>query len=290
MSFEASALPSAREVPFVDRVGRVLILAVDEEEEFVLQNRSAEGDAVDVALLALTLAEELATHLVATQILVLEEGIGGATEGIGSLLGHHVDRSPHEITVFHVEGRGDDLHLLERVDRDGTVVCWQTTTVETHVEVEVGTIDAVVVHALVTSAKGIAHEIWRETCDVVYPSFYGRCLLYLVGHDVLRSSSLHFPCILSLHFYLSELVAIGQVEMTFINLAELETTEIGSGLIVSHIGGFNVIGASSAKSFKTIGTLLIDDCGITCARRGVDSGNHCTRQHALAISSCSGNT
>ena len=83
----------------------VLQFGTYEEEEFVLYNRTAEGQTVDGALDVSTRSGQfLAIHPVASQTLVLIEMISRTAEGVCSLLRHGIDSGTHEVAVLHVEG------------------------------------------------------------------------------------------------------------------------------------------------------------------------------------------
>ena len=83
----------------------VLQFGTYEEEEFVLDNRTSEGQSVDGALdVATRSCQFLAIHPVASQTLVLIEMICRTTEYVCSLLRHGIDGGTHEVAVLHVEG------------------------------------------------------------------------------------------------------------------------------------------------------------------------------------------
>ena len=83
----------------------VLQFRTYEEEEFVLDNRSAECQSADGALDVSTRSSQLlAIHPVASKTLVLIEMISRTTEYVCSLLRHGIDCGTHEVAVLHVEG------------------------------------------------------------------------------------------------------------------------------------------------------------------------------------------
>ena len=150
-----------RTFPCMQLQRRVLKLRTDEEEELVLYYRTAEGKSVDGALDVWAVAQFLAIDLVAPKRLVLVEMVCRTAECVCSLLCHGVDACSHEVAVFHVEGRGDNLYVLEGLQSERSACSGHHLAVETHVGVEVSSVDAVVVHSRIASAEGSATYIIR---------------------------------------------------------------------------------------------------------------------------------
>ena len=96
----------------------VLHFEVHEEEELVLHDGTAQGEAVDQVGFGLAVSEILAPQLVAAEILVGVIGVSGALEGVGTGLGDGVDAAAHEVGLTHVIGGHNELDLLDGIEGD----------------------------------------------------------------------------------------------------------------------------------------------------------------------------
>ena len=125
------------ELPVVDRVRNVLQFAVDEEEELILDDRSPQRHSIDVASVAWAVAEVFAIRLVAAEVLALDISVGRPFECVATALSHSIDTGREEVAVLHVKRRSDNLHFLDSVDRNRTVLGRHAHTLKPHVVVEV---------------------------------------------------------------------------------------------------------------------------------------------------------
>ena len=107
-----------RTTPAIGHGRNLFHLAVDEEEELVLDDRTTEGHAPCCGAVFLPRSGNLLTiHGVATHLLVLVIDISRATEGVGTRLGDGVQATAYEVGLANVEWGNHDLHLLDGIDR-----------------------------------------------------------------------------------------------------------------------------------------------------------------------------
>ena len=156
-----------RGAPAVDNRRCLHHFAVDEEEELVLQDRTAECEAVGcLRVLGTCAGDGLTVDSIATQVLVLVIDVGTALEGVGTRLRDSVDATTDEVCLTNVEGRDDHLHLLDGFKRDGVTTAGELLA-QTEVVVEVSTIDSEVSRTSVTTGEGHAvTAIRRQTGNV----------------------------------------------------------------------------------------------------------------------------
>ena len=108
-----------RTTPAIGHGRNLFHLAVDEEEELVLDDRTTEGHAPRRGAVFLACAGNLlAIHGVATHLLVLVVNIGRATEGVGTRLGDGVHATADEVGLANIKWRNNDLHLLYGINGD----------------------------------------------------------------------------------------------------------------------------------------------------------------------------
>ena len=97
---------------------RLLLLVVHKEEEFVLDNRTAQGEAVGLFVLILTTAQVFVVDAVTAHILVAVVGVGCTLEGVRTTLRNGVDTTAYEVGLAHVEGSDHYLYLLNSIQRN----------------------------------------------------------------------------------------------------------------------------------------------------------------------------
>ena len=140
----------------------VLKFCTYEEEEFVLDYRTSESQTVYGALDVSTWRSQfLAIHPIASQALVLIEMVGRTTKCVRTLFGDGIDSGSHEIAVLHIEGRVNNLDVFKCLKSEGSTRSGHLLAVESHIGVEVSTINTIVVHSAVTSAERTATYIIR---------------------------------------------------------------------------------------------------------------------------------
>ena len=116
------------------------ILEVHEEEEFVLDDGTAEGHTVrGAAVLVAGTGDLLTVYGVTLHVLVLMIHISGTLEGVGTGLGDGVHAAADEVGLADIVGADYHLHFLDGVDGDG-VAATREVGVKTEVVVEVGTV------------------------------------------------------------------------------------------------------------------------------------------------------
>ena len=143
-------------VPAVhDRRGHRL-LEVGEEEELVLDDRAAQGEAVGgVAVPVAGAADLLAVHGVAAEVLVAVIDVGRALEGVGTGLGDGVDAAADEVGLADIIRGDHHLHLLDGVDGDRVAAAGQAVG-QAEVVVEVGAVHGEVGGTTVSSGESHA--------------------------------------------------------------------------------------------------------------------------------------
>ena len=153
--------------PAVGHGWRLYHLAVDEEEEFVLDDGAAECEAVGGgAILVACGGYLLVVHGAASHILVAVVDVGRALERICTALSDRIHAAADEVGLAHIVGRDHHLQLFDSVDADGVAAAGQVLG-ETEVVVEVGTVDREVAHTAIASGETHAFAtVGREACDV----------------------------------------------------------------------------------------------------------------------------
>ena len=136
---------------------------------------------------------------------------------------------------------------------------------------------------LVSSGKGIAHEIGREAGDVVNPSVDDGGALDGFRVDVLGASGLSLQGGLAFYHHFCQFIALGQAEVTLVNGTQPDMLHLQHGALVAHERGLHTIRTSGLKALQTIHSVGIGHAHIACARRGVDGSNHRTGQRSLAV-------
>ena len=169
------------------RLRLVVILVTREEEQLVLDDRSAQRDA-DVFVVEGPGVEGVRAGVGPHVIVVARVVEHRATELVGAALGDHVDAGTNEIPLPHVVGRNRDLHLLQRVERDRR----HTRAVarlsgKTERVVEVGSVDRHVVQAVILPGKREPERhgtvLRGQTEQVLHSAADRRKVLQLLGAD-----------------------------------------------------------------------------------------------------------
>ena len=126
----AESLAGVRVVCTVERVvdvriGEIVVLSGHEEEELVLDDRTADGETVGLGHLLLVLCAvlDIGSRGGTDEILVEEVGICRTLEGVGTRLGDGVDRTSGETGLTDVERSDYNLDFLNRVKRDRVGAC-----------------------------------------------------------------------------------------------------------------------------------------------------------------------
>ncbi len=92
-------------------------MIVDEEEELVLQDGTAEGSAEDVAGVGVFRSVGEVVHpAVGVQVVVVQEVEGASVPAVGTALGLVEDVAAIDVAILGVGIGGDDLDLADGVD------------------------------------------------------------------------------------------------------------------------------------------------------------------------------
>ena len=162
---------------------------VDEEEQFVLDDRSAQGEAVRGLALRGTLEVDT-VNPVAVHVLVLVIDIGRTLERVRAGLGDSVDTAADEVRLTDIIRGHDDLHFLDGIDGNRIAAAREGRR-KAEVVVHVGT-----VHGEVGGTSGAAGEVHpvtavgRELGHVGETPADGGHLDHLAGGDVGGSTGL----------------------------------------------------------------------------------------------------
>ena len=187
------------------------IFALHEEEQLILDDRTAEGTAVCGRAVGLAGTGDFGlVNRVTAHVLIAVVDVGRTLEGVGTALGDGVDAAADEVGLTHVKRCNHHLQLLNGVDGDRVAATGQVGT-QTEVVVEVGTIDGEVSRTSVHTAEAHAvAAVRREACDVGDGAAYRRHVLYLRVVDVGCGAGLQISELCSLGRYddLTELLCV----------------------------------------------------------------------------------
>ncbi len=116
-------------------------LTVYEEEQFILEDRTAERHTVNSLPVSGTCAGNLLLlNSVTTHILVLVIDVSRTLESVSTRLSDSVDTTTDEVSLADIIRRNNDLQLLDSIDRN-RVAATREVIAQTEVVVEIGTID-----------------------------------------------------------------------------------------------------------------------------------------------------
>ena len=153
--------------------GMCLMLEIDEEEEFVPDDRAAEGETIDGAAVVGLDAEFLAVDAVAAEVLVSMVDVGRTLEVVRTGFCDGVDTAADEVGLTDVEGRHHNLHLVNCIERDRIAAAGKAGG-ESEVVVEVRAVDGEVGAAAVGTGEAHAVGIRRQLDDVGDRTVHGR--------------------------------------------------------------------------------------------------------------------
>ena len=249
-------------------------LGIDEEEELVLENRAAEGEAPSgLLVLVAGTAELLALDGVAAQILVLVVHIGRAAERVRTRLRDGIHTTADEVGLAHVVGRNHHLQLLDGIERNGVTAAGQTAG-EAEVVVEVGTVDGEVGRALVASGKGHSiAAVGRESRHVGDRTAHGGQTRNLLARDVGRGAGLFGGKLrgLAADNDFSKLVGIfREPNMQIVGLTQLELDALQRLGLEAHVAHGDGIRSARAHTLNAEESIYVCHCSIAGARRLVD--------------------
>ena len=234
------------------------VFGVDEEEELVLDDRAAKGEAIGrVAVDGAGAGDLLTVHGVTVQVLVAVVDVGRAAEGVGTGLGDGVDAAADEVGLTDIVRGDHHLHLLDGVDGDRVAATGQAV-VQTEVVVEVGTVHGEVGRTAVSTGEGHpVAAVRREAGHIGDVAGHGRQGGDLVAVDVGRGTGLlggELGSSVGDHDRLAEhLTVVGKFDVEGIGLGELE-----GDIRVSHVLEAQ---AADLDGVRATGTHTID--GVT---------------------------
>ena len=258
---------------------------IDEEEELVLENRAAKGEAPSgLLVLVAGTAELLALDGVAAQILVLVVHIGRAAERVRTRLRDGIHATADEVGLAHVVGRNHHLQLLDSIERNGVTAAGQTAG-EAEVVVEVGTVDGEVGRALVASGKGHSiAAVGRESRHVGNRAAHRRQTRNLLARDVGRGSRLlcrELGGFAADNYFTQHFRVFRDFSLQVEHFAQLKR-QVGVGLLLkTYITDGNRVWPTSTHSLDSKTTVDVGHGRITRPRRRVYCQNGSTN-HFLA--------
>ena len=106
-------------MPVGRNVLRVRALVVGEEEELVLDDGTAECEAIHLFLTRVGLRVLDTVYAVTVHVLVGVVEVGRTFEGVCTRLGHSVDTTANEVGLANIEWSNHHLYLVNGIHRDG---------------------------------------------------------------------------------------------------------------------------------------------------------------------------
>ena len=245
----------------------ILILCTGEEEELILDDRTAEGEAVGLLILIIELGHIDVADLGTGHPLTTLVGVSGSGKDVGSGLGDGVDGGSGEVGETDIEGGDIDRHLLDSVEGDR--LCRTTghhVARETEVVTEGTTIDGDVIHTTVTTGEGAAIGLRCESGEVAEASGDGRELLQLLRRDRGEGTGALAieDWVLALGSHGDTLEQLGVLTHTYVEdegLTELESDPLGDVVPVADEGHLDGVGSTD--------THIIDEETTLSVRQGV---------------------
>ena len=165
------------------------IFRIYEEEELVLDDRSAKGESVS-SFTVFTPFQIGAVDPTSMKVLILMIDISGSLQGIGTGLGDSIHTATDEVALTHIVRRNDHLHFLDCIDGDRVATAGERCA-KTKIVVEVGP-----VNCKAGAAAGGSREVHsisserRQLCNIGHAPADCREFCQLLGIDVGRCTSL----------------------------------------------------------------------------------------------------
>ena len=238
------------------------VLAVEEEEELVLDDGTADGRA-DGVVERLGLGNFLTGHVVAAEFLGGVVIVGAGVELVRAGLGHGVDRTALETALAHVEGRDVDRHLLDRVEGDRGAAGRQVGA-DTEGVVERGAVNGhrrtAVVAAADREAAARGGGLRSQEHDVVHAAGDRRDGVQLPGADVRRGTvalAAEAGGVGDDDGALELLRVVGQAGVEGELLAELEGDVVVDLTLVAEAGDFDRVGTAGAEAVDRVAAVGI---------------------------------
>ena len=234
---------------------------IDEEEQLVLDDRAAQGEAVRG--LAFRRALEVhAVHPVTVHVLVLVIDIGRSLERVRTGLGDGVDTAADEVGLTDVIRGHDHLHFLDRVDGDGVAAARKgrrQTEVVVHVRAVHGEVGGT------SRAAGEVHPVTavgRQLGHVGEAPADGRHLDHLAGGDVGRCAGLLHRRELGGgsgddHGFGEELRGLRQLRVQVVGFGQLEGDIRVIDLLVTQAGDLDPVGAAGTHTLDGVEAITV---------------------------------
>ena len=271
-------------------IGLVGAFEVGEEEEFVLQDRTAEGEAKHrLALVGIGIGILATGQLVvaAHQLLVVAVEIGRTVELVGTTLGDGVDGAAGESALANVK-RGDvDLDLLHRLHGDWlgarlaavAAVGGQTKHVVVHRAVDLEGVVAVVrAGKRHGSALSVGRDLRVHARDVGDAVAHRWDLADAASVDALRRSRLGgiYASLARDDDLLQLLGVVGERAGEVLRLTQGEADILKLLGLHADVGDLHGVGAAHTHTLDGEASIDVGHCAIDGARRIVGSRDSCT--------------
>ena len=280
------SLAVIRRSPAVSYARHLCIFGVGEEEELVLHDRAAEGEAVGRCAVLAALAEVGVVNAVAVHVLVVVVDVCRTLECVRTRLCYGVDAAADEVGLAHIVRRNHYLHLVDGVHRD-RIAAARELRCQTEVVVEVRTVECEVCRTSVTACEAHAVSVRREACDVRDAAVDGRNVLHLCLRDVGRCTGL-LACelrTLCAYYYLAQLVLVfAHVHVEVVGLTELQSDARNVLLGVADVANSHLVRTADTHTLDGIASVDVSRCGVACARRLMHSlHNSADKRLAVAL-------
>ena len=139
--------------PAVGNGWRLNGFAVDEEEQLVLNDWTAESETIGGAAVGVTCTVDgQFVDSIAAQVFVAVVDVGTAFEGVCSRFGDGIHAAADEVCLAHIKGRDYHLQFVDGINRDGVAAAGKFRT-QAEVVVEVGAVNGEIGRSAVRSGK-----------------------------------------------------------------------------------------------------------------------------------------
>ena len=270
----------------LDHLTRVLLLfEVDEEEEFVLDDGTADGGTDNAVGFSLAVATVNAGDGVTAHVLVAVVAVNRALEGVGTGLGDSVDTAADEVGLADVIRRNHHLDLFESIHGDRGAAAGELVG-KTEVVVEVGTVDGEVGGTTVTAGEAHAVCIRGDAGQVGDAAVHRRHLLHLLAVDARRSAGL-LGSELRSRSDDNDLFQLGcsglQRCVLDIHFTEVQRDALIDDGFATHHLNLDIIRAARTHTHDGVTAFGVGDSIVLRTRRGVGCDDSCTGNGALLI-------
>ena len=251
----------------------LLLFVVYEEEQFVLDDRTAQREAVGSLGLVGTCSQVLAVDAVTAHVLVAVIGIGSTSERVRTTLGNGVDAAAYEVRLAHVEGSHHYLHLFDGIHGDGVAAAGKVGA-KSEVIVEVGTVDSEVRGTSVTAGKTHAVSIGRKAGNVTDAAVHGGKLRHLCRRDIGSGTRL-FSGELGLgsrhNHFVQQLGRFTHLYVQVVYLTQLKGDVLINNRLIADVGNLHPVGTTGAHTLDGIASVNVGHGSVARTGRLVNS-------------------